>query len=276
MAGPVQYSLRLGRPVYLLSASGSLVSGIWYFFSGSASWFWFFAVAQLLLTLCGNFVFASGIFGRVLCAGPTDRPVLALTFDDGPDPHTTPAVLEVLERHGAKATFFVIGERAGQHPEVIARMVSASHQVENHTQRHAHLTAFFSKQRLVQELSLAQQTICAAGAPSPRFFRPPAGVLSPPVAFAARRLGLTLVGWSKKARDGWSCQTVEAATERLSRALRPGAILLLHDARENTGTKTREPIAPKVLERLLPMLLARGLRAVTLDELLANQTDKKT
>jgi len=222
---------------------------------------------QLGLTLLGNFVFWTGIFGKVLLSGPQDKPVVALTFDDGPDEVTTPRVLEVLEKHGAKATFFVMGQKAEQCPQLVARLTACGHQIENHSHRHSWGTAFFRASTLVRELSQATRAIVSAGAKTPHYFRPPAGILSPPIAAAARTHGLTLCGWSKKARDGWKGVTVEQAVGRLSSALRPGAILLLHDAWERPDER-RTPIAPLVLERLLPMLAERGLSAVTLHELL--------
>lgn len=219
----------------------------------------------------GSFYAPLGVFGPVLLAGRADRPLVALTFDDGPDPEATPRVLEVLARHRARATFFVIGERAARHPEVLSRQREAGHQIENHSLRHSWYTAFAPPSRLAAELDRASAIIRAASGLAPRWLRAPIGILSPRVFAAAHRAGLRLCGWSGKARDGWSSTSIEAATRRLLAALRPGAILLLHDAPEllsGDGGSTRRPIAPEVLERLLPHLARRGLRAVTLDELL--------
>lgn len=235
----------------------------------SPLWFGLVSALLLLVTVVGNFVAAAGVFGNVLLAGPPDKPQVALTFDDGPDPETTPQVLDVLSQHGAHATFFVIGERAQRHPELIKRIVAAGHQVENHSHRHSWATAFGPTPKLVHELGLAQTAILDAAGKRPRFFRAPIGILSPPVVAAAQTLGLTIVGWTAKARDGWASTSVDAACRRLVRALRPGAILLLHDAGEQLSANlpSRPTIAPAVLAVLLPKLAARGLSAVTLDEL---------
>jgi peptidoglycan/xylan/chitin deacetylase (PgdA/CDA1 family) len=225
---------------------------------------------RAVLIVVGSFVSSTGIFGRVLLSGPPNRPLLALTFDDGPDPSTTPKVLEVLARHGILATFFVIGERAARHPELMRRLVEAGHQIENHSHRHSWATAFGPQSRLSREFALAQQAIVTAGAPPPRYFRAPIGILSPPIVAAAHKLQLEIVGWSAKARDGWASTSVGDAVSRLERALKPGAILLLHDGAEQLSAQqpARATIAPDVLEQLLPLLQARGLRAVTLDALL--------
>jgi peptidoglycan/xylan/chitin deacetylase (PgdA/CDA1 family) len=215
----------------------------------------------------GSFYPPSGIFGRPLLRGPADRPLVALTFDDGPDEKSTPVVLSLLRRHNVRATFFVIGERAARHPELIALLAREGHQIENHSLRHSYATPFVPRSRLCAELLATQEVITRASGRTPRWFRPPIGILSPEVAAAARRAGLRLCGWTCKSRDGLAGTTVEAALARLEAGLQPGAILLLHDAPPRGGDA---PIAAAVLERLLPLLHGRGLRPVPLDELLAD------
>lgn len=266
------YSSRVGRPLYHLSL-GLCVLALFGWLWGVSSLLWFVlgVVMRVAVIALGSFVASSGVFGRVLLRGSTDRPMLALTFDDGPDPETTPQVLTLLALHKARATFFVIGERAMQHPSLIAQLIAEGHQVENHSHRHSWATAFGPTSQLVADFSAAQSSIVSAGAPSPRYFRAPIGILSPPIVEAARKLGLELVGWSAKARDGWASTTVSAAMTRLLPALQPGAILLLHDGGEQlSAQRTNRPtIAPQVLAQLLPQLEARGLQAVTLRELLS-------
>ena len=265
------YSFWWGRLLYHLSSVLCLLGlALWLLHKAPGSWFGLSLLLRAVLIGLGSFVSRSGIFGRVLWSGPTDRPLVALTFDDGPDPLTTPRVIDLLARYGVQATFFVIGERAAEHPALISRLVAAGHQVENHSHRHSWATAFGPVARLVADFSQAQQSIVGAGAAQPRFFRAPIGILSPPIMEAVERLGLQLVGWSAKARDGWASTTVEAALARLEPALQPGAILLLHDGSERRSNQvtTRPTIAPEALEQLLPLLRTRGLRAVTLNELL--------
>lgn len=260
----------LGRAVHLaLGATAGAAAAMWVAGSLPGWGVLLLLAAYAGLIPLGSFYAPSGVFGPVLLAGPADRPLVALTFDDGPDPEATPRVLEVLARHGARATFFVIGERAARHPEVLARLRAAGHQIENHSLRHSWYTAFAPPSRLAAELDRASALIQQASGRAPRWLRAPIGVLSPRVFAAAHRAGLRLCGWSGKARDGWSSTSIEAATRRLLKGLRPGAILLLHDAPEllSAHSGTRRPIAPEVLDRLLPQLAARGLRAVTLDEL---------
>ncbi len=217
------------------------------------------------VVLLGNFWLGSGVFARVLLAGPAHQAGIALTFDDGPDEHSTPQVLAELQRHGARATFFVIGERARAQPDLLRAMAAAGHQIENHSLHHSWATAFFSQARITRELAQTQALIAGITGRAPRWFRPPIGILSPPIARAAERLGLRLCGWSSKSRDGWASTTQANALRRLQRGLQPGAILLLHDASERG---LRPALAPAILRELLPLLQAQGLRALTLDELM--------
>lgn len=265
------YASRLGRPLFvalvlafavaaLLWAVGNLVPGA--------------AVIGLGLLVAGaialgNFWAPSGIFGRPLLRGPSSRPLVALTFDDGPDPASTPLVLAALRKHGARATFFVIGERVERHPELARQLAAEGHQVENHSLHHSWATPFLPRRRLADELVRTQQLIEEACGRAPRWFRPPIGILSPPVAAAAQRVGLLLCGWSRKGRDGLGSTGADEALGRLRPGIEPGAILLLHDAAERGG---RTPVAAAVLEKLLPLLGEQGLRAVTLDELVADDS----
>lgn len=278
---PRQWPPRLGRFLFLgTTAVVPLVVGLWV--AGLGSGAAVFSVLGLWFALAhlGSFYAPSGIFGPTLLHGPGLRRQVALTFDDGPDPATTPKVLEVLGRHGVRATFFVIGERAARHPEVIAAIAKAGHQIESHSHRHSWWTAFTPRSRLAAELHAAQAAITKACGRSPCWLRPPIGILSPEIVAAAQQVGLRLCAWSCKARDGLAGTSVESALSRLRHGLHPGAILLLHDAAEAparpvaappAGSAPRDrpaPIAPAVLEQLLPELAARNLSAVTLDELL--------
>jgi peptidoglycan/xylan/chitin deacetylase (PgdA/CDA1 family) len=224
------------------------------------------ALALLVAIAGGVFSLGAGLFARpILAVAPAlagDR--VALTFDDGPDANETRAVAALLEARGHRATFFVIGKKAASEPVLLAELVARGHGLGNHSFNHSWATPFRHPARLAEELAQAQALLAQAGA-RVRWFRPPVGLLSPRVAAAAKKIGLTIVGWSASARDGRATTTVEQAAARLVAAARPGAILVLHDAAERGG---RAPIAARVLPALLDALAARGLRSVTLDELL--------
>jgi peptidoglycan/xylan/chitin deacetylase (PgdA/CDA1 family) len=223
-------------------------------------------LALLIAISGGVFSLGAGLFARPILAVEAARAGdrLALTFDDGPDAEETRAVAALLEARGHRGTFFLIGKKAATQPALLTELVGRGHGLGNHSFNHSWATPFHHPRRLAAELAQAQSLMAQAGA-RVRWFRPPVGLLSPRVAAAARTNGLTIVGWSATARDGRATTTVEQAAARLIAAARPGAILVLHDAAERGG---RAPIAARVLPALLDALAARGLRSVTLDELL--------
>jgi peptidoglycan/xylan/chitin deacetylase (PgdA/CDA1 family) len=227
------------------------------------------AAALVAAIGAGVFLLGSGLFARpILAVAPAlagDR--VAITFDDGPDARHTPPILDALEAGGHRATFFVIGRRAAEQPELLAEIVRRGHGLANHSFAHAYTTPFQPPASLAADLARAQEVLARAGARS-RFFRPPIGLLSPRVVEAARRAHLTLVGWTATARDGRASTTPAQAAARLVAAARPGAILVLHDAVERGR---RAPIAGEALATLLRVLEARKLRSVTLDELIEEE-----
>lgn len=219
-------------------------------------------LAGPLLLLCvvalGVFVHESGVFARPLLSVVTARPEVAITIDDGPDPVCTPAMLDALDARGQRATFFVIGERAERHAEILRQIALRGHAVANHSLRHSWATTFTPVAKLVSELRRTSEFVLAATGRKPTWFRAPVGLHSPRVSSAASAAGLQLVGWSATARDGVDFTSPRRSLSRLARGLAPGAILVIHDAR---------PGGPALLAQLLDLLDARKLRSVTLDEL---------
>jgi peptidoglycan/xylan/chitin deacetylase (PgdA/CDA1 family) len=192
------------------------------------------------------------------------RGEIALTFDDGPDPEVTPRVLDLLDAHGARATFFCVGQHAAGSPALVREIVARGHAVENHTERHATAFGWYGPARLRGEIEAAQHTLAALAGRAPAFFRAPFGMRSPLLDPVLARLGLRLVSWTRRGydtRDGDDTRVLA----RLARGLAAGDILVLHD-----GVATGRRLASPTVLRLLPGLLARvreaGLRCVTLRE----------
>ena len=199
-----------------------------------------------------------------LPAAAAARHEIALTIDDGPDPVVTPQVLEVLERYGVRATFFVIGARAERYPELCREIVRRGHAIEDHSQRHRHNFALLGLKGITQELQAAQVTLTGLTGKRPRFFRAPAGFRNPFLDPVLTRLGLQLVSWSVRGFDT-RVSNADKVTNTLVAGLRPGAILLLHDgnaARTRAGT----PVILEVLPALLDAAVANNLRFVTLQQ----------
>ncbi|BAL24090.1 polysaccharide deacetylase family protein [Azoarcus sp. KH32C] len=214
---------------------------------------------------------AAGLLPRCRLLGPNwtrlpdssaARREIAITIDDGPDPEVTPRVLDLLDRHGAQATFFVIGDAVRRHPAIAREIIARGHAVENHSQRHLKTFSLRGTRWLHNEIAAAQRTIEDACGVTPRFFRAPAGLRNPFLEPALARLDLQLAAWTRRAYDTRNGNPQSVAA-RLLDGLRPGDILLLHDAnaaRDDHGT----PVILQVLPRLLAACMDADLKPVTL------------
>jgi peptidoglycan-N-acetylglucosamine deacetylase len=203
-----------------------------------------------------------GVFGEVYARGPAERPEVALTFDDGPNPATTPRVLGLLAEHGARATFFVVGEKALDHPALVRAIAEAGHAVGIHGHVHDRLYALRSVGFVERDVERARAAVERALGVVPALFRPPVGFVSGAVAVAAERAGLKLIGFSVRSLDGRASTPPERVLARATAALENGAILLLHDAAERDD---RTPASLSILSELLERLHRKGLSAVTVD-----------
>lgn len=204
---------------------------------------------------------------RLPAAAAAKREV-AITIDDGPDPRVTPRVLDLLDEHRAKATFFCIGERVQRSAELTREIVRRGHAVENHSQRHVNYFSLLGPRGLVTEIERAQDTISITTGQLPIFFRAPAGLRSPLLDPVLSRLGLRLASWTRRGFDTVNTRA-EAVLGKLTRGLGAGDILLLHDGRAALGT-TGIPVILDVLPRLLDALRDRDLTPVTLRAALAD------
>jgi peptidoglycan/xylan/chitin deacetylase (PgdA/CDA1 family) len=207
------------------------------------------------------------MYERVVSRGPSGGARVALTFDDGPHPVTTRRVLEVLAPTRHRATFFVLGEKARRHPDVIREIHAGGHSLGIHGDFHDRLHSFRMPWTVRDEIVRAASSVEAATGARPRFFRPPLGHTSITTVPGVRRAGVTLIGWSSRGFDGLRSRSLESVVERVSRTLVDGAIVLLHDAAEHDDF---EPVAVRALPQLLALLDERGLTSVGLDALLGD------
>jgi len=230
-----------------------------------------FASALILFTI-GCFSPNAPLFGRVVDGAGVHEPVVAITFDDGPSPDTTPRVLDALRAADAHATFFILGRHAEQHPEIVQRIAREGHEIANHTYGHG-ILVFASQRDITRELLRTHRLLLESGTRPPRLFRAPHGFRNPYVVRVARRLGYRVVGWTKgvfdTARPG-----ADVIAERSRKALRPGAILLLHDA-DGNGDGDRSQTAD-ALPQILRDVEEAGLRTVTVSELARLAPERRT
>lgn len=195
---------------------------------------------------------------------------VAFTFDDGPDPAFTPRILEVLAEHGARATFFVVGCRAEQHPELVKRIVAEGHAVGSHSYSHAHTFHFGSPARQRADVERGIAALHAVTGTPPRLFRPPQGLRTPLLRDAlAAHPELVCVTWTERGLDAMG-RAASRIVARLRPAVRAGAILTLHDGTGFGGAKDRSPTVA-ALRELLALARERGLRCVSLAALETSQ-----
>jgi peptidoglycan-N-acetylglucosamine deacetylase len=192
----------------------------------------------------------------------TEAPVAALTFDDGPHPVHTPRLLQVLQRHRAQATFFMLGAAAVRQPELLRRVAEAGHVIGSHSQDHPSLPTLPARERRRQ----IRQGIRALGAYDSGLFRPPFGDQSRASCFDAFILRRTLVGWSLQVED-WLEQNSRRMAQRLVAGLRPGCIVLLHDDLAHCEGPEYLDRAP-MIEAVDQLLKTSPFRFVTVPELL--------
>jgi len=189
-----------------------------------------------------------------------DRGV-ALTFDDGPHPECTPALLDLLGEAGARATFFLVGEQVERQPELAARVAREGHAIALHGHRHRNLLRI-SPRTLAQDLARGAHVIEAASGKKPLLYRPPYGIFSPAGLALARRRALRPLLWSRWGHDWRASNTPQAIASELTGALRDGDVLLLHDADHYSDRGCwRNTLA--AMPAVLRALEHRGLAAVT-------------
>jgi peptidoglycan-N-acetylglucosamine deacetylase len=176
--------------------------------------------------------------GPVVTQFKTDRREVWLTLDDGPDPESTPKILELLKAHRARATFFLIGEKVTRHPELVAEILRHGHTLGNHTHTHPHRWFWLaSAQKTAAEIDACAEALRAAGAGAIRWFRSPVGLKNHALHAVLAQRGLDLVLWSARGFDT-ICRDPAKVIARITPNLRPGAILLVHENSADPSRRT--------------------------------------
>lgn len=186
-----------------------------------------------------------------------NKNIVALTFDDGPT-EITPEILNLLEKHHQKATFFCIGKQIEKYPETVKNIVGQGHVIANHTFTHTNEMGFLSRKEVFSEIASTQKIIEEISGNSPNLFRPPFGVTNPNIAWACKENRVEVIGWNIRSLDT-VIESEDKILDRILNRLEKGSIILLHD----TSAKTLN-----VLERLLIIMEQKQIQSVTVDELL--------
>jgi peptidoglycan-N-acetylglucosamine deacetylase len=229
------------------------------------------AALFLLLCLVAPFLFRFSFYLPIISRGGTGQRVVALTFDDGPDPATTPHLLSLLAAHDSPATFFVVGQRAAAYPELIQAVLDAGHTIGNHSFRHDSLVAFRGPKKIAEEILMAQRVLEDLGV-TPMVFRPPVGITYPGLAKVLERLGLVAVTFSCRAWDRGN-RSIGRLAERILGRARPDDIIMLHDHppvhRQNVSQWLAE------VEAILSGIPRKGLVIRPLSELIGRSVDRR-
>jgi len=183
----------------------------------------------LFLALCAvaPFLHRFSFFLPVISHGQSGVTAIAITFDDGPSPTSTPDLLKLLAKHKITATFFVIGAKAAAHPRLIRDIIDQGHSVANHSYRHDSLLMFKSYRDLKNDIQTTQAILEGLGV-QPHIFRPPAGIANPRLKAVLAEIGLTMVNFSCRIFDRGN-KSIDGLAERVMNRIRPGDILMLHD-----------------------------------------------
>ncbi|MGC8783708.1 MAG: polysaccharide deacetylase family protein [Armatimonadota bacterium] len=200
---------------------------------------------------------ARGLKYRKFIHGDRTKKWIALTFDDGPHPDYTPQILSILKKYGVRATFFVVGKKAEQYPDLVRQQAEAGHSVGNHTFHHVNLTRI-PPIDVAAEIKACGEVIQSITGKSPHLFRPPGGDYDRNVAEVAESLGYWIVLWTDDPGD-YANPPEQVLEERLFGRLENGGIILLHDGIAETI---------QLLPRLIEYLQARGFQLVTVDEMI--------
>ncbi|MGH2685442.1 MAG: polysaccharide deacetylase family protein [Actinomycetota bacterium] len=214
---------------------------------------------------------------HVMWSVPTEVPRAALTFDDGPDPEFTPAILDALAGAGVKATFMVMGHNAIRHPNLLRRVVADGHELGNHTWSHLDLSTL-TPAEVLDEVSRGSEAIEDVVGIQPTLFRPPKGIISEAALQAAAMSGQDIVVWSVT-RGGLGLDRAARIAEAVDAAVGPGDIVDLHDG-IGRGTfnpeadftqriKARRRIEVQALPMILERAAARGMALGTVSELVS-------
>lgn len=215
------------------------------------------AVMALAFLVWASASIGSGVYVKALCRKNTKEKIVAITFDDGPSP-MTPKVLEVLERHGAKACFFLIGSKVVSDRNTVRMITYAGHDVGNHSWSHTGTFPLKSLADVQKEIDDTSHAILECTGRKPMLFRPPFGVTNPRIGKAARLAGLTTVGWNVRSMDTLEGRTREEVMKKIADSLCPGSVILLHDRCKDSDF---------LLEMLLTYLEENDYKVVTIEEM---------
>jgi peptidoglycan-N-acetylglucosamine deacetylase len=256
------------KPSIAIQASAALHVGAIAGLSVGVLWPWSLCLVltnHAILTVAGLWPRSTLLGENIRCLpqAACDANQVAITIDDGPDPHVTPLVLDLLDSFKAKASFFCIGSAVLAYPELACEIIRRGHSIENHSYTHRHYFSLMGMSALRREISKAQDAIAQVTGYTPLYFRAPAGLRNPFLDPVLHSLNLKLVSWTRRGFDTVT-NDPEKILARLGNGIAAGDILLLHDG-NSAKTQADQPVVLEVLPKLLIALQSHGLHPVALN-----------
>lgn len=231
--------------------------GWWFGYSFFDYWPYYCIILAVFITYIsiGSFSLKSQIFISSLYKKTNTDGLISLTFDDGPCPNTL-KVLEILKRENQKATFFCIGHKIEEHPEIFEKIIAHGHEVGNHSYSHHNLSPLFPIDNIHQEISKTNELIEGKTGKINGLYRPPFGVMTPKIAEVVRQLKLNVIGWSIRSLD--TVRTPDQTINHINGRLKSGDVVLLHDDRED---------CPYIVEEVIRFMKKNAMKSVSISEL---------
>lgn len=229
-----------------------------YGLSFSAYWYVLPVILFLSLVVLGSFLIQWKFFIESKNHGASKGNKISLTFDDGPHEVYTRKVLDILDKYNAKATFFCIGEKLQKSPALANEIINRGHSIGNHSYRHQYNFPMFTTKKIIDEIEKTNAVIEIVAGIKANLFRPPFGVTNPRIARAIKQFQMEVIGWNVRSYDTVDNDT-EKVVKRVTKKLKAGGIVLLHDDRENI---------PNILEEILLYMQQQKLKSVCVEDLL--------
>ncbi|MDP6683529.1 MAG: polysaccharide deacetylase family protein [Desulfobacterales bacterium] len=218
----------------------------------------------ILLCMMAPFFPRFGFYLPIISRGTSSKNAIALTFDDGPDPMSTPQLLELLLKYQIKATFFVTGKKAAEHPKLIEEILLHGHSIGNHSYVHNNLVMFKSCKSIAKDIEATQNVLGSFGVMA-LAFRPPVGITGPRLRPALLKSGKFIVNFSCRAFDGGN-RWIKGLSKKILKSIRPGDIVLLHDVRPHQPTLLAYWL--NEIEFIISGIKGKGLAVLPLAEMI--------
>jgi peptidoglycan-N-acetylglucosamine deacetylase len=239
-----------------------IIGAAFYLLPNVRSLVWVLFIPYLLVFIWGIVDLRSQFFLKAYIRNKYETSGLCLTFDDGPDPDLTKDILELLARFGMKATFFVIGENAQRHPDLVRRAHEQGHIIACHDLSHGAFSNFRFSATMINDIAASQKIISTIIGRKPLLYRPPVGLANPHLGTALSRLSMYCIGWSRSVRDAGNRRIKKIRS--LPALAKPGHVVLLHDCLPKPGYK-KEILAQ--VEKLCEAIKEKKLATIGIDEM---------